>query len=380
MLWSLAVFISLVAVGAVWVRRLKETLTAPRRDPFLVPDPEARGELPVSVVVPARNEEATIGGCVGSLLGQPAPPAEVLVVDDRSTDRTAEVALAAACGSGRVRVLNAEEPPEGWTGKNHACHTGFQEAGQPWLLFTDADTHHTPGSLAAAISFAEEEKLDALSLLPRLEARTFWEHVVQPFVGGVCVVWYPARRVNDPADATVFANGQYFLVRREAYFAIGGHEACRGALLEDIAMARALKRSRRRFFLGYGPAMVTTRMYATLGELWAGWLRIFTNLFSRRARPALEGLCQVFFGGLWPVLWLVVGGGFTWLAAAATCGLVVATLWRSYRLQGVSPWSSLAWPLASLVMMGVLAHVAWVSATGGELTWRGRTYRAGVDP
>ncbi|MDA2917719.1 glycosyl transferase, partial [Nitrospinae bacterium AH_259_B05_G02_I21] len=88
------------------------------------------------------------------------------------------------------------------------------------------------------------------------------------------MLWYPARRVNDPSDPTVFATGQYFLVQREAYLAIGGHAACRDALLEDIAMARALKRSRRRYFLAYGPEMVATRMYATFGEIWAGWLRI----------------------------------------------------------------------------------------------------------
>ncbi|MFQ6672940.1 MAG: glycosyltransferase, partial [Candidatus Tectimicrobiota bacterium] len=222
---------------------------------------------------------------------------------------------------------------------------------------------------------AEERKLDALSLLPRLEARSFWEQVVQPMVGAVCVLWYPARRVNDPADATVFANGQYFLIRREAYFAVGGHAACRGALLEDIAMARALKRSRRRFFLGYGPAMVATRMYATLGELWAGWLRIFVNLFDRRARPAFRGLLQVFFGGLWPFVWLVVGSGLTWLVAAATCGVLWATLWRSYRLQGMRPSAALASPLASVVLLGLMAHVAWVCARGGAVTWRGRLYQ-----
>lgn len=374
-LWSLFVFLSLLWVGLVWVLRFRQTVIAPRRDPFLKPDPSAGGELPVSVIIPARNEERSIGACVDSIFHQAAPPAELLVVDDRSTDGTASAVQAVAAGSERVRLLATEGLPEGWTGKNHACHTGFKASGQPWLLFTDADTVHSPGSLASALAFAEEHKLDALSLLPRLEAQSFWERVVQPMVGGICVLWYPARKVNDPNDPTVFANGQYFLISREAYSSIGGHEACRGALLEDIAMARALKRSQKRFFMGYGPAMVTTRMYTRLGELWSGWLRIFVNLFERRPRPALEGFAQVFFGGIWPFVWLVAGGGLTWLVAAATSGLLLATLWRSYKLQGMKPTAALAAPLASLVLLGLMAHAAWVSATGGALTWRGRAYR-----
>lgn len=374
MLWALFVFFSLVYVGLVWARRLRETFASPRRDPFLRPDSQARGELPVSVVVPARNEEATIGACVESLLDQPAPPAELLVVDDRSSDGTAQAARAAGGGTGHLKLLAADGPPQGWTGKNFACHMGFEAAGQPWLLFTDADTVHARGSLAAALSYVQEHRLDALSLLPRLEARSFWERVVQPLVGALCVLWYPARKVNDPYDQAVFANGQYFLISREAYFAIGGHAAFKGALLEDVAMARALKRSRRPFFLAYGPSMVTTRMYTRLGELWAGWLRIFVNLFERRARPALVGLVQAFFTGVWPFIWLVVGGGLTWIAAAAACGLIVATLWRSYRLQGMSPYQALASPLACLFLFGLLAHTAWVCATGGSLTWRGRAY------
>jgi glycosyltransferase involved in cell wall biosynthesis len=373
-LWALFVFFSLAAVTVVWVRRLRETFVAPRRDPFLSPEPGAEGELPVSVIIPARNEEATIGACVESLLRQPARPAELLVVDDRSTDGTAQAVKEAAGGFPQLKILANDGLPEGWTGKNRACHVGFEAADQPWLLFTDADTVHARGSLAAALAFAEEHKLDALSLLPRLEARSFWERVVQPMVGGICVLWYPARKVNDPYDPAVFANGQYFLISREAYFAIGGHEACRGALLEDVAMARALKRNRRRFFLGYGPAMVTTRMYTRFRELWAGWLRIFVNLFERRTKPALLGFVQVFFGGLWPFVWLVAGGGLTWLVAATACGLLLATLWRSYRLQGMSPSTALAAPLASLVLLGLMAHAAWVSATGGAVTWRGRAY------
>lgn len=375
MLWALFVFLSLAFVGLVWMSRLRETFVAPRRDPFLTPDPDSEGELPVSVIVPARDEEANIAPCFTSLLAQSAPPAELLVVDDRSTDGTARVVRALASEEPRLRLLATEGLPEGWTGKNNACRVGYEASTQPWLLFTDADTTHAPGSLASALAFAEERKLDALSLLPRLEARSFWEQVVQPMLGGVCVLWYPALRVNDPSDPTVFASGQYFLVRREAYLAVGGHNECRGALLEDIAMARALKKSQRRFFLGYGTAMVATRMYTSLGNLWAGWLCIFVHLFERRAQPAISGLLQAFFGGLWPFVWLVAGGGLTWVVAAATCGLLSATLWRSYRLQGMSPYASLASPLASLVLVGLMAHVAWVCARGGAVVWRGRLYQ-----
>ena len=371
MLWALFVFLSLAFVGLVWMSRLRETFVAPRRDPFLTPDPDSEGELPVSVIVPARDEEANIAPCFTSLLAQSAPPAELLVVDDRSTDGTARVVRALTSEEPRLRLLATEGLPGGLDGQEQRLPRGLRGV-NPTLVALHRRRHHPrPRKPRLSADLRRGAKLDALSLLPRLEARSFWEQVVQPMMGGVCVLWYPALRVNDPSDPTVFASGQYFLVRREAYLAIGGHNECRGALLEDIAMARALKKSQRRFFLGYGTAMVTTRMYTSLGDLWAGWLRIFVHLFERRAQPAISGLLQAFFGGLWPFVWLVAGGGLTWVVAAATCGLLSATLWRSYRLQGMSPYAS----LASLVLVGLMAHVAWVCARGGAVVWRGRLYQ-----
>src|SRR5579871_758845 len=217
------------------------------------------GPVAVSVIIPARNEEASLGACLESLTAQTGVKFEIIVVDDHSTDRTKEI----ACSFPEVRVIEAGPLPSGWTGKNNAVTTGASLARGEWLLFTDADTVHLPGSLARALAEARENHVDLLSYSPEQIAVTFWEIAVLPVVFAELARQYPLAKVGDPNTPDAAANGQYFLIRRHVYESVGGHAAVAADILEDVALARAVKGSGRKIRFRYGADAVRTRMYAT---------------------------------------------------------------------------------------------------------------------
>src|SRR5438874_3635118 len=269
----------------------------------------------VSVIVPARNEEACLALCLDSLVAQTGIDFEIIVVDDASRDRTAEIARSfsdrdlnispdedvrgyvsragdescastADVGAGaparpRPTIIPAPPLPDNWTGKNNAMSAGAKIAQAKWLLFTDADTGHRPGTLARAVAEAEQHGAALLSYSPEQEVRTFWEKAVMPVIFAELAATYPPKKVNDPASPIAAANGQYLLISREAHDAVGGHAKIAGGLLEDVAMARLVKSSGRRIFFRYGGDAVRTRMYRSWSQMKEGWTKNLAVLFKR---------------------------------------------------------------------------------------------------
>ena len=269
-------------------------------------DAEGQGNgAPVaSVIVPARNEEQCLGRCLESLVAQQGITFELLVVDDGSTDHTRAIA-----GSfPQATVMEAGPLPQGWTGKNHAVWQGAQKARGRWLLFTDADTAHEPGSLAAAVAEAEQHGAALLSYSPRQEVKGFWEKALMPVIFAELAATYPPSKVSDAWSAVAAANGQYLMISRQAYDAIGGHRAVAGALLEDVALARRMKESGRALRFRYGGEAVRARMYRSFPQMWEGWTKNLALLFPHpmrlAVRRALEfliitGAGLVAFGTFW---------------------------------------------------------------------------------
>src|SRR3984957_14304221 len=264
------------------------------------PDAE---RVKVSVIVPARNEEASLGACLGSLVAQTGLPFEIIVVDDHSTDRTHEIATSFQ----GVQVVKAGPLPEGWTGKNNAITTGARHAQSQWLLFTDADTVHLPGSLAAAVKEAEENGVEMLSYSPEQIAVTFWEMATLPVVFAELARQYPPAKVSDPASPLAAANGQYILIRRAAYDAVGGHAAVAHDILEDVALARAVKTSGHRIRFRYAPTAVRTRMYRNYHQLRDGWTKNLALLFPNPGWLAVKTVA------LWVLGWGVLVAPFVML-------------------------------------------------------------------
>ncbi len=240
-------------------------------------------EVPlVSVIVPARNEEASLGVCLRSLLAQSGVSHEIVVVDDASTDGTRAIAAAIP----GVRAIGADPLPPGCSGKCNAAQTGANAARGEWLLFTDADTVHEPGSLANAIAEAKQHRAALLSYSPRQEVRGFWERAVMPVVFAELAAAYSPAEICDPASTAAAANGQFLLIRRDVYQAIGGHAAFGHTLLEDVVLARAVKQRGHRLRFRYSDS-VRSRMYRSFGQMREGWTKNLALLFPET--PALAG-------------------------------------------------------------------------------------------
>ncbi len=245
----------------------------------------------VSVIVPARNEEACLGDCLRSLQEQNGIDYEIIVVNDNSTDRTREI----ASSYGGLRVIDAPPLPAGWVGKNHAVHIGAQAAQGRWLLFTDADTIHRHRSLRHAVQEAEDYAVDLLSYSPKQEVHGLWERALMPVIFAELRRQYPPREVSRADSPVAAANGQYLLIKREIYDAIGGHAAVRDSILEDVEIAKRVKEARYRIRFRYGRDALRTRMYRTFSQMWEGWTKNLALLFQSPGKLALMRAAEFLF-------------------------------------------------------------------------------------
>lgn len=325
----------------------------------------------VSVIVPARNEEACLAACLESLVAQAGIDFEIIVVDDASTDRTAEIAR-----SFDVKVISAPPLPENWTGKNNAMSAGTKIAKGKWLLFTDADTVHKPGSLAHAVAEAEQHGASLLSYSPEQEVRMFWEKAVMPVIFAELAATYPPKKVNDPASPIAAANGQYLLISREAYDAVGGHSSIANDLLEDVAMAHLIKSSGRKIFFRYAADAVRTRMYRSWPQMKEGWTKNLALLFSRSRELAIRSGMEFIFifgnliAGILALLTRQLELAFITLMLAVAVSML--TLIRIRRAH-----FSLASNLLALGGLAVFSYLLLRSAAlhrNHRVSWKGRSY------
>ncbi len=322
----------------------------------------------VSVIVPARNEEACLRACLESLVAQIDVAVEVILVDDRSTDGTREIAASFP----GVRVIDAAALPPGWTGKNNAVTCGAGVAQGEWLLFTDADTVHLPGSLARSLDEAKRHGAALLSYSPEQAVVSVWEKAVMPVIFAELASRYSPSQVSDPKSAVVAANGQYILITREAYDAVGGHAAIAGDLLEDVALARAVKGSGRKLFFRYGGDAVRTRMYRSLGQLREGWTKNLALLFPSPVFLALWRLLEfaVVLASLALLTLAIVEKNFFF---AVLCIIPPAiSVMRISRAH--FSWDANALALLGLPFFSYLLLRSKRAHASGGVAWKGRHY------
>lgn len=329
--------------------------------------------MTISAIVPARNEEATIARCVESLAEQ-EEIGEIVVVNDDSSDGTGRVLAELAARIPRLRVIETGGVPEGWTGKNHAAWLGAREARGEWLLFTDADTVHRPGSAAHALADAERTQAALVSYSPEQELRTWWERALVPFVFCRLAQLYPYHAVSDPQSGKAAANGQYLLLRREAYEAIGTHAAVRGEVLEDVALARLVKRAGQRIQFARGQGIVAARMYRSFGAMWEGWSKNLAALLNGAGSTAWREVLGVF-----PVVPAVL------LAMSAVHavfpilgGMMLAMRHAAYGIElrrNHYPWSGIGYYLPGAVLYCAAVAASARRQRRGMVVWKGREYR-----
>jgi chlorobactene glucosyltransferase len=357
---------------------------------FAPPAPE---DAPlVSVIVPARNEAVNISVCVASLLNTLYGRFEIIVVDDNSIDGTGDIVrILAEHADGRVRVVNGEPLPPDWLGKPWACWQGYRQARGDVLLFTDADTRHEDMLLGRAVGALNDTGAAMVSVMPRQVMGSFWERLVLPHI--FTMIWmryHDLRRVNrtrTPRD--VIANGQFILIRREAYEAVGGHEALRSEVVEDQRLAQRLVAAGRRIFIAHAEELIETRMYRSLRDVVEGWSKNLA-LGSRQAVPRLLApfvpwLIVMFLLGFWvapPVIMLLtlftrLGGWVQgWSLAVTAFSLLFWIV--THVLQRVPVQYAFAFPVGAAVSALLFARSA---LRGRRIEWKGRAYevRPGAD-
>lgn len=334
----------------------------------------------VSILVPARNEQASIAACVQSLLAQEYPRFELLVLDDQSSDRTPAILHGLAAGDRRMRVIRGAPLPPGWLGKNWACAQLADQARGELLLFTDADTRHQPGALRNAVAALFGRQADLLALWPLLQADGLGEQLIVPLIpwSVFSILSLPlAERLSTPVLSAGI--GQFLLFRREAYREVGGHAAVRSHAAEDLALVRQIKRAGLRWRLMDGQSWVTTRMYRSMRQAWDGLRKNLYPAFGYRALPLLLAwgwlnltawlpLAVLARPALGParelepqaVVLAAVGVG----AALLLWGLVL-------RWFGFSAWQAVLYPIRIAVGLVLAADSVWSTRTG-RARWKGR--------
>ena len=347
--------------------------------PLLARMPDA--PLPrISIVVPARDEERSIEPCVRSLASQRYVDAQIVVVDDRSTDATPEILERLGAEFDELSVVRGAALPDGWVGKPWALHQGALVARGDWLLFTDADSVHAPTGVASALAFTLAARADALSIATRQELGTFWERATLPFVLGM--IMYASgtlAQINDPLQPErALANGQYILVARAAYEALGGHAALRGEIVEDVEFARRLKADGRfRMLLGGGSQLASVRMYHALPEIWQGFTKNVFMGAKGDLRALLGGALFMFALSAPPLLTVRAAlrrRPYETLEAAAATVASVVTSWRGIKVVGMAASSAIFAPLGTAFLGAVMLNSTFRVLSGRGVEWRGRRY------
>jgi chlorobactene glucosyltransferase len=340
---------------------------------------------PVSIIVPARNEERSIERCVRSLLAQTAVDFEAIVVDDRSTDRTAAILDRLARADARLRVVNGAPLPDGWIGKAWALHQGASVARGEWLLFTDADSVHSPASVTSSLAFVRARHVDAVSTITHQELGTWAERAILPSILGL--IFFSQGnfdRLNDPGQTRrALANGQYIFIARRAYDALGGHAALREAMVEDVELARRFKRDGRyRLLMAAGEHLASVRMYHSFREIWDGFTK--NVYYGPRGNLWALGGGLVFIATisfLPPLLALnalVRRRPFEALEALLTSGALIAT--GGWAMASVGMDRRLGWfqPIGTAVLAAVTVNSTIAVISGRGVEWRGRRYGGSV--
>lgn len=350
--------------------------------------PPANSPL-ISVCIPARNEERNIRTCVEAVLKQDYPNLEVIVLDDRSTDSTPQILADIASRDTRLRLIHGLELSSSWAGKPHALYQASASACGEWLCFIDADTFLAPEALSSCFAKALETDADMFTIMTFQILGSFWERTVMPLVMTALSVGFSPRKVNDPTKKDAIANGQFILIRRSIYDAIGGHESVRNSIVEDKAISEQVKWNGHRLVVADGMKVVSTRMYTSLPEMWEGWtkniylgLRDQAGLLWLGVFGAFLAFMASVFLPIWPVLGLVwsLNGG-SWMAGAVI--LEAFLLWmylvivRARAASGmkIPPLYALTTPLGAGIFGAMMFMSAWRVVSRKGVTWKGRTYR-----
>jgi len=295
------------------------------------------------------------------------------LVKNQTSDATADVVRDLMKEIPGLRLLETGGLPDGWVGKNHALWVGVQEAASPWLLFTDADARHAPGSTTGALQIAHEQESALVSFSPGQISRNWYEKALIPFVYLRLAKKFSYDQVNDPASPVAAANGQFLLIRRDVYDAVGGHRGLAGEILEDLALALRVKQAGHRIWFGSGKGLVRTRMYTSFHAMWEGWRKNLYRLMGGTPWAAFREMESTL---PWiPFLLMLLGVKFPWLLFVGVLFLIARqTIYGLDLARNHYPFSFIFYYIpGAFLYVGVL-WASYRSHVKGRIAWKGREY------
>jgi glycosyltransferase involved in cell wall biosynthesis len=326
----------------------------------------------VSAIVPARNEESSIAACVESLARQPAI-AEILVVNDQSNDKTAEIVRRLMVDIPNLRLLETDGVPSGWVGKNNAVALGAREAAHPWLLFTDADAEHQAGAAARGLAVAEETGAALVSFSPPQITEKWYEKALIPFIYCRLARKFSYAAVNDPCSPVAAANGQFLMIRRDAYDAVGGHASVAAEVLEDVALARRVKAAGYRLAFNSGKGIVRVRMYRSFRSMWEGWTK---NLYPLMGGTRFATFREIESTFPWiPLLIIVLGLKYPIAMFLGVWLLIFRQInYGSELTRNQFPFSFILYYVPAVALYTGVLWVSFRHHARGKVEWKGREY------
>ena len=345
-------------------------------------DLPAPTDASVSIVIPAHNEERVIDRCATSLRRQSHKNVQIIFVLDRCSDRTLEILQKHTKEDTRVSIIENYSCPEGWAGKCNAARLGAEKATGDWLLFTDADTKFDKELVRCAVASAIKRKASLLSILSTLTITKTFERIVQPIASTFLVRQFPVDRVNREHRSRPFANGQFLLFSRKAYEGIGGHEAVKEALLEDIAFARTIAREPDgRVQLLFADGLLKCSMYPTFDSFKTGWKRIYIESHSRDVKKLRGSAWTALVVGVCMPLIAVVGIYFGtsgspslfWTSIAAVTMFIFVNAWL-YKINGAPVIFVVLSPIGAMVVAWILFGAASMLRNRKPICWGGKEY------
>jgi glycosyltransferase involved in cell wall biosynthesis len=326
----------------------------------------------VSAIIPARNEEAVITACIESLASQPEI-GEILVVNDQSSDGTESVIQELTKKVRNLRLLQTNSLPDGWVGKNYALSVGVRQSKGTWLLFTDADAVHERDSAARALQMALENNAVLLSFSPEQITETWYEKALIPYIYLRLAKQFSYEKVNDPHSRAAAANGQFLMIRRDIYDALGGHASAAGEVLEDVALAIRAKRSGHRIWFGSGKGIVRVRMYRSFDAMWQGWKK---NLYRLIGGTPWAAFREIESSLPWiPFLLILVGLKFPFLLFIGI--LLFIARQTAYGLdlsRNLFPFSFIFYYVPAVMLYAGVLWASYRSHVTGRIAWKGRVY------
>ena len=333
----------------------------------------------ISVCVPARNEERGVEACLQSLLNQDYSNFEVIVIDDHSTDSTPDIMQALAQEYSHLKVLEGINLPEDWLGKPFALHQAFKVSQGEYLLFTDADLVFKSTALNTAVHVMRERKLDVLTLMPKAEFGSFWEQAVQPVIFGFIASLTRFKNVNNPGHKSAMGFGAFLMFRRAAYEKIGGHEAGKADILEDVLIAKRAKRAGLKLLVADGKQLFSIRMYFGLKEIWFGWQKNMFFAMKESVLKATYNVAVVLGFVFTPYIILAINIfeqiGWLWIGMAMVgVVLVSAAAYKTCDEMGLHRNNAALFPLGALVMAAIMANSMFHTLVRKKTKWRGRVY------